>query len=157
MAKLSSTTVFGDLFVTGNITGKSVFVAVGVNEGDINDGRNIDWSNETVNTGSYSFDGRNITIPSDAIYEVRSDIDFQSSGQSRANPNIFIQKNGSTVGVGGRSGYMRDAEGHNHSSIHASFIGNLSSGDDIRVTTSRDADGGTVSPERGHIYIKRLQ
>jgi hypothetical protein len=135
----------------------STFVAVGVNEGDINDGRNIDWSNETTNTGSYSFDGRNITIPSNGIYEIRSDIDFQSSGQSRANPNIFIQKNGSTVGVGGRSGYMRDAEGHNHSSIHASFIGSLSSGDNIRVTTSRDADGGTVSPERGHVYIKRIE
>jgi hypothetical protein len=72
----------------------STFVAVGVNEGNINSGRNIDWSNETTNTGSYSFDGRNITIPSNGVYEVRSDIDFESSNQSRANPNIFIQKNG---------------------------------------------------------------
>lgn len=135
----------------------STFVATGVNESDINDGRTIDWSTETTNTGSYSFDGRTITIPSNGVYEIRSDIDFESTGQSRANPNIFIRKNGSIIGVGGRSGYMRDAEGHNHSSIHASFIGSLLSGDSIDVDTSRDADGGTVSPERGHVYIKQIE
>jgi len=156
MAKLSSTTIFGDLFVTGNISGNSIFVAEGVNKEDINSDKDIDWSNETVNTGSYSFDGRNITIPSDGVYEVRSDIGFQSDNSTRQNPNIFIEKNGSTIGVGGRSGYMRDREGHNHSSIHASFVGNLSSGDNITVRTSREADGGTVSPERGHVYIKRI-
>jgi len=135
----------------------STFVATGVNESDINDGRTIDWSNETTNTGSYSFDGRTVTISSNGVYEIRSDIDFQSTGQSRANPNIFIRNNGSIIGVGGRSGYMRDAEGHNHSSIHASFIGSLLSGDSIDVDTSRDADGGTVSPERGHFYIKQIE
>jgi len=133
-----------------------LFVASGVNESDINDGRDIDWIDESVNNYDYTFDGRTVTINISGVYEITSDIDFESTGQSRANPNIFIQRNSSIVGVGGRSGYMRDAEGHNHSSIHASFIGQLSAGDKISVTTSQDADGGTVTPERGQFYIKKL-
>lgn len=133
-----------------------IFVASNVDESDINDGRDIDWVDEDVNNYEYAFDGRNVTINIPGVYEIKSDIDFESTGQSRANPNIFIQRNGSIIGVGGRSGYMRDAEGHNHSSIHASFIGKLSGGDEISVTTSRDADGGTVTPERGQFYIKKL-
>ncbi len=135
----------------------STFVATGVSEGNINDGRDIDWSSQDTNTGSYVFDGRRITVQENGVYEIRSDIDFESSNQSRANPNIFIQKNGSTVGVGGASGYMRDAEGHDNASIHASFIGSLSVDDTIKVTTSRGADNGTVSPVRGHIYIKQIE
>jgi len=147
----------GNISIEGKAGVVSTFVAAGVIDDNINSNKFIDWAVETTNTGSYSFNGRTITIPSNGIYEVHADIDFQSNGSSRQSPNISILRNGILVGVVGRSGYMRDAEGHNHSSIHASFIGSLSSGDDIRVQTSRDADGGTVSPERGHVYIKRIE
>ena len=147
----------GNISIEGKAGVVSTFVADGVIDDNINSNKFIDWAVETTNTGSYSFNGRTITIPSNGIYEVHADIDFQSNGSSRQSPNISILRNGILVGVVGRSGYMRDAEGHNHSSIHASFIGSLSSGDDIRVQTSRDADGGTVSPERGHVYIKRIE
>ena len=118
---------------------------------------NVSWSSTTFSDSSYTFDGTTATIQRDGQYEITAEADFSSSGGSRQNPNLGIQQNGSWVGVIGRSGYMRDAEGHNHSSIHARAVVSATAGDTIHTEAYGEADsGGSIVPDRAQFYIKKL-
>jgi hypothetical protein len=53
---------------------------------------------------------------------------------------------------------MRDAEGHNHSSVHAHAVINGNSGDTIDVTSVGEADtGSSVTPDNSHFYVLRIE
>lgn len=132
-----------------------IFVARGTNT-NINQSTTVSWNNEDINTGPYSFDGKNLTISKSGIYEIFAEADFDSTGGSRKNPNLGIQQNNNWVGVLGRTGYMRDSEGHDHSSVHAHATINISQNDTIRVRSTRDADGGSVRVDRAQFYTKRV-
>ncbi|QIR31068.1 hypothetical protein HrrHc2_140 [Halorubrum virus Hardycor2] len=118
---------------------------------------NVSWNSTEIIDSAYSFDSTSVTIQEDGTYEVIAEADFSSSGASRQNPNIGLQKNGNWVGVIGRSGYMRDAEGHNHASIHSRAVVNASAGDTIHAEATGEADTtGSISPNRAQFYIKKL-
>lgn len=118
---------------------------------------NVSWTSTTFNDAPYSFNGTTATIQESGEYEIIAEMDFSSSGASRQNPNLGLQQNGNWVGVIGRSGYMRDAEGHNHSSIHARAVVSASSGDTIHAEAYGEADtGGSITPDGAQFYIKKL-
>ncbi|QIR31193.1 hypothetical protein M1M18_gp107 [Halorubrum virus Serpecor1] len=117
----------------------------------------ISWNNTEIEDSAYNFNGSTVTIQEDGTYEIVAEVDFSSTGATRQNPNIGIQKNGDWAGVLGRSGYMRDSEGHNSSSAHARAVITASSGDTIRAQARGDGDtSGSISPARGQFYIKKL-
>ena len=135
-----------------------IFLAEGSNT-DINQSSwvNVSWSSTKFNDSAYSFNGTTATIQESGEYEIIAEMDFSSSGASRQNPNLGLQQNGNWVGVIGRSGYMRDAESHNHSSIHARAVVSASSGDTIHAEAYGEADtGGSITPDRAQFYIKKL-
>lgn len=135
-----------------------VFLAEGSNT-NINQTTTVSWSSTTFNDNAYSWDGSSqLTIEKAGRYEIHAEADFQSSGDSRQNPNLFIHQNGGIVGVGGRSGYMRDAEGSNHSSVHSHAVISANSGDVIDVESRAEADTtGSITPDRAMFYVKRIE
>jgi hypothetical protein len=98
-----------------------------------------------------------VVMGTSGIYEIYAEADFTSGGGSRANPNFRIMHNGTQVGVMGRSGYMRDNEGHNHSSVHAHAVIEVGTYDDITVEAMGEADtGNSITPDNAHLIIKRI-
>ncbi|UBF20812.1 baseplate assembly protein V [Halorubrum virus HRTV-16] len=117
----------------------------------------VSWNSTDIIDSAYTFNGTSVTIQEGGTYEVVAEADFSSTGASRQNPNIGIQQNGNWTGVIGRSGYMRDAEAHNHASIHARAVITATSGDTIHAEATGDGDtSGTITPDRAQFYIKKL-
>jgi hypothetical protein len=158
MAQLSTTTIFGDLFVSGDTHIDQVFVATGSGT-DINTSswNLMNWNNTEIIDEAYSFDGSTVTIEMDGDYEISAGMDFDSSGSSREAPSIALKRNGNYIGFIGRTGYMRDNEGHNQSSSHSKAIISASKGDQIVARSKGEADNsGSYSPYRCQFYIKKL-
>jgi len=158
MANLSSTTIHGNLNVSGSVQIDHVFLATGSGT-DINTSSWLDmsWNNTEMEDSPYSFDGTTVTINQDGSYEIVAEMDFSNSGNSRNNPNIGIQRNGNWEGVIGKSGYMRDAEAHNTASSHSRAIISANSGDTIKARAMGSANNsGSYSPDRCQFYIKKL-
>lgn len=133
----------------------NILVASGTTT-DINAQNSVNWGSATINDTAYSFDGTTITIQEAGTYEVSADADFTTS-QTRTNPNLGVFKNGGRVGVMGRSGYTRNAEGHNSSSAHATAVVEANAGDTIYIEGYQGSDTGeTVSPDRSQLYVKKL-
>lgn len=148
----------GIRFYNEPVTGlDQVFLAEGTNT-NINGNNYVSWSNTRMNDAPFSFNGTNLTFQEAGTYEMRADADF-SSANARTNPNLYIEYyNGSWnwAGVLGRSGYMRNASGHNNSSVHASAIKEVASGDQIRVYGAQEAQSETIVPNRSQFYVKKL-
>lgn len=134
-----------------------VFLAEDTNT-DINASNYVDWNNTRMNDPAFSFDGRRVTFDEAGTYEIRADADFNATTY-RVNPNLFLEYYDGAwnwAGVLGRSGYIRDNNGHNHSSVHAFAIKEVNAGDHIRVRGSQEARSHTVVPDRSQFYIKKL-
>lgn len=122
---------------------------------NINGLNNVSWNNTIINDGIYSFDGTNVTIQTEGWYEIEADVDYYANN-TRVNANIFIQVNGSTVGVMGKSGYVRDNSGHNEASVHTRAVQQLSSGDTVKIKGRQEAQSYNVNPARAQFTIKKL-
>jgi len=135
-----------------------IFLAEGSNT-NINQTTTVSWNSTTFNDSVFTWDGSSqLTIDKAGRYEIHAEADFGSSGDSRQNPNLFVHQNGNIVGVGGRSGYMRDSEGHDQSSVHSHAVINANSGDVIDVESRAEADtSGSVTPARAMFYVIRLE
>ncbi|UBF23177.1 baseplate assembly protein V [Haloarcula tailed virus 2] len=134
---------------------QQLFVAEGTNT-NINASNNISWNTTVVSDAPFSFDGTNVTFQEDGRYEIRCNADFAST-VARTNPNIFIRDSGGAIqGVGGRSGYMRNASGHDHSSVHAEAVIVANSGDSIHAEGNQEAQAETIVPHRAQLIIKKL-
>lgn len=144
----------GEQVVTES-TGDEIFVARDTPT-NINASNNLSWNTTAISDAPYSFDGTTVTIQEDGWYEISADADF-TSGTARSNPNIGIRKNSASwEGVIGRSGYTRNADGHNHSSIHATATIQLVAGDTIHIRGIQESTSESIVPDRSQFYIKRL-
>jgi hypothetical protein len=131
-----------------------ILLVRGTND-DINTSAVVNWNTTEVSDAPYTFDGANVTIEEAGMYDIRADADF-SDGTARASPNIGVQKNGNWVGVLGRTGYMRNADGHNASSVHTNAVLDLVVGDVIRIYSNQNASGSNIVPNRSQFYIRKL-
>ena len=100
----------------------------------------------TFNSGSDS-----ITVQEDGVYEIRAII--YQFGYSRNNAVGRIRINGSTVDGWGGSAYIRDGDGHNHSSSSPHTIANLSAGDEVDIYMWREADGHNGYMREGNVFF----
>lgn len=103
----------------------------------------------SFNTGSYTSSTSGITVPANGYYLVFTSI-RQDSNTLRSSVQVAFTINGTVQLEIGSSGYIRNASGHNESSVHLSTIYNLIAGDEIGLAFRRDPDGqegntGTVN------------
>ena len=110
-----------------------------------------------TNPELYTEVGNTVTINRDGVYDVASNI-YISSPDPRTNPSVVIYVNGIEQGVTGASGYIRDNQGHNESSVHVRQLLSLSAGDVVDVRCTRLANNGVVEAvaDRGNLIIKKI-
>lgn len=138
--------------------GKTPYVRLETSSGgtDINQSTLFPWdSAATIDTDVYSYTSGNnyITVDKDGTYTILLTIGVSTGGAQRDSPNARLFKNRTSTGSGGtqlsasgKSGYMRENDGHNQSSLHLSWAGELSGGDTIAVQMSQEANSGTRNP-----------
>lgn len=127
---------------------------------DINSsGTVFPWDNAPILDSAYSFDGtaHELTIESDGLYEFRSTIaHYSDTNNARENPGSHITVNGTKTGGFGRSGYTRNASGHNHASTHAEALEQLVAGDTVTVTMEVNGNTGVSTPTpAGCVFIAK--
>lgn len=112
----------------------------------------IPWGTPKISDPAYTWENTNdrVKFAEAGTYKVEVNIAHNSDGSTRQNYHLQIEHyNGtwSDVGSRGLSGYMRDTEGHSHSSCHAQAIIEASAGDYVKVKSHQEADtAGSVTP-----------
>lgn len=118
---------------------------------DINSAGTIfPWDSAPIlDSGAFTFDGTNhvLTVDKAGIYEIQSNIaHYSDTTNARENPGSHITINGVKVPGFGRSGYTRNANGHDDASTHAHALEDLASGDNIRVEMEVNGNTGVSTP-----------
>lgn len=103
----------------------------------------------SLNTGGYTSAVNGITVPSNGYYLLFFSI-RQDSNVPRSSVQVSFTINGTVQSEIASSGYIRNSNGHNESSVHLSTLYNLTAGDEIGLAFRRDPDGregntGTVT------------
>lgn len=112
----------------------------------------IPWGTPNIADPAYTWENSNdrVKFSESGTYKVEVNIAHTSDGSTRQNYHLQIEHYDGTwsdVGSRGLSGYMRDTEGHDHSSCHAQAIIEASAGDYVKVKSHQEADtGGSVTP-----------
>jgi hypothetical protein len=107
-----------------------------------------------------------ITVLEDATYEVQLNIGFIiDENVDRPSPNAFLYKNRTSSGSGGtqlstaaKTGYIRNTDGHEESSLHLSWAGDLEEDVSISVQMKDEAnfsDCEDISDET-NMYVKQI-
>ena len=144
MAELGSTTIYGDLTVTGNINGeKQVFSAYDSGgEIDISSGwTDITWDTEWIKDDIFvhSSDSAEITINKNIDCIITAEISaayVPSGGWDRSTSHFRVLKNGSEItGMMGFLYHRAEVKGEN-TGVATGFFA-LSSGDSIKVQAER--------------------
>lgn len=125
------------------------------------------WDNAPLIDAPFSYTGGNdyVTVDEDGTYEIHFTCGFDTNGQDRDNPMAFLYKNrtsnnsgGTQLRASGKSGYVRENQGHDQSSLHLSWIGELTAGDTISIQMRQDANNGTRNPypSETNMFLKKL-
>lgn len=136
---------------------------------NINQGVLFPWTASPITDGPFSYDGVNspkiITINESGTYQVHLTIGISGGGVARDSPNAMLYKNRTSAGSGGtqlkaagKSGYIRNNNGHDQSSLHLSWIGELSAGDSLAIQMRQEGDSGNrnaVSNET-NMFVKKV-
>jgi phage baseplate assembly protein gpV len=148
----NNATVSGDLTVNGTINGGPVaFKTFMINNSNVNDTttptvRSVFNTTPDINSGGFSVNSTDITVPESGIYTVSFNCYF-TSGSSRANVGVSVDINGTQQGEYSASDYIRASSGHNEASTGLTALYSLSANDEISLRFFRHADGGTVTLE----------
>ena len=118
----------------------------------------LEWND---NSTLYSIDATNnsVTIAETGRYRVIVNASlFQNAGARRA-PEMFLEVNSSQVGAYASTGYIRDNNGHEESSLHINEVIEVDAGDVISVEIIRAAANNAVtlrSEGSTNIYIEKI-
>lgn len=137
---------------------------------DINVGTLFPWGTaELIDTGTYSYTAGNpyLSVDEAGTYEVQVTIGINSTSNSqpRDNPNAELFKNRTSSGAGGtrlkaagRTGYVRQDTGHGLSSLHLSWLGELTAGDTLAIQMFQEANDGTRTcrTQDTNMYVKKI-
>jgi len=136
---------------------------------DINDNILFPWETAgIIDSGTYSYTSGNryLTIDESGTYEVQVNIGIdKSSADSRMAPRGRLFRNRNSSGGGGtmlraagKTGYIRNANGHDESSLHLSWIGNFVGSDTVSIQMDLGGDGGTcnAAPNQTNMYVKQI-
>ncbi|MEZ4858925.1 MAG: hypothetical protein R2781_08960 [Flavobacteriaceae bacterium] len=101
----------------------------------------MEWND---NGSLYTVSGNEITIADTGRYEIVANVSLMSSA-SRVAPELRITINGVEVGAYASSGYIRDSNNHNESSLHLREVLEITSGDIIAINVVRSANSGSAT------------
>lgn len=113
------------------------------------------WDSAPMIDSGFSYTAGNdyITVDNGGTYCIHFNIGW-GGGYQRDSPNARLFKNRTTSGSGGtqlsasgKSGYVREADNHQESSLSLSWMGELSSGDTVAIQMSREANSGSRTPQ----------
>lgn len=156
--------------VTPNVAGIPV-AKLTTTDGTTNINQNVlfPWTASPITDSPFAYDGTNtptrLDITESGTYEVHLTIGIGTGGTSRDSPNAFLYKNRSSAGTGGtqlkasgKSGYIRENDGHSESSLHLSWIGTLSAGDYIVIQMQSEANTGgrPCAPAETNLFAKQI-
>jgi hypothetical protein len=90
-----------------------------------------------------------LTVKESGRYDIRANLSLEGinvggNSEQRTNVNARIYVNGSAVGAIAASGFIRWANGHDHSSLHINEILQLNANDVITIRTFEEANSGEV-------------
>lgn len=112
------------------------------------------------NTSLYVANTDEITITETGRYKLISNISIQSSSSgSRKAPEAYFTVNTLQVGTFASTGYMRETNNHDTSSLHLNEILELSGGDVVSVRVRQAANGNLVTfrgAEASNFYIEKI-
>ncbi len=123
----------------------------------------LEWTGSRKDTGfthSDSTNSENIILDESGDYLVFVNLPL-SGFATRGNVRLVIQDDGITVAGGeGKQGYIRNASGHNDSSIHWSgLISNVEAGSVITIQTEREGAAGNITVpigKKGSLYLEKF-
>ncbi len=117
---------------------------------------NDDTSIYTPNTGLNT-----ITVNVTGRYKIRVNASFATTTtNARPTPEMWIEINGVQRGTFGSTGYIRNNNGHQESSLHITEVFELAANDIISVSVARTGNTGTVvlrSTGSSNIHIEKIK
>lgn len=94
--------------------------------------------------GYFTVGGNLLTVNVAMRIKVSSNVSYTATS-NRVNAAIGASLNGTITGATGRSGYIRNNNGHNESSVHMSTILDCAIGDQIGLFSQQQAAGGATT------------
>lgn len=106
----------------------------------------------------FTVSGNTVIINLAARVKVSANVNYTSQS-TRTNAAIGASLNGAITGATGRSGYIRNANGHNESSVHMSTVLDCAAGDALGLFSQRQAASGTVTmiANRSNFIVEVLE
>jgi hypothetical protein len=163
MAKLSSTTIFGDLFVTGNISNAAPFSARltstqpnAENGVDVDIFDTVDISSSVITRDS----SEQITFDVSGTFEISWMVNFHRTGSSGRNIMYSeVEINGSRLSSRTRvADYIRTSGDGDECSTGSTVILEIQSGDTLRIFANEERGGESGNDiERAFVNIKRIE
>lgn len=118
---------------------------------------NLNWNDDITIFNNLS--ATELEVLADGRYRIKVNLSITSTSQ-RAAPEIRLYINGIARGSFGSTGYIRNANSHNNSSLHINEIFNLNAGDIISIGSLQDGNGALVSMRgvnSSNIYVEKLR
>lgn len=122
---------------------KTICISENVNFGSFTKGSIFNTSPD-VNQGGFSVTSTDITVPEDGIYLCSFNFRISSSS-ARTNTFASWGINDTNQGEYAASAYIRNASGHDNSSLHCTTIFELSADDELQVYFQREANNATTT------------
>lgn len=134
---------------------------------DVNQNTLFPWTEAPLLEGPFAYNSgdRYMTVQQSGRYEAMATIAISTGGSERDNPNATLYKNrtssqgsGTQLPAGGKSGYIRQNGGHNESSVHFTWVGDLAAGDTLAVQMRPEASNGNRGADTGrtNMTVRKL-
>ena len=111
----------------------------------------LSWDTESfLDSDFYTLENNGLTVEEAGTYMISVNVYFYSDSTPRDSPNMKLAKNGSRFGPRAGTGYVRNNDGHSHSSLGMTHIEQLEAGDSITTQFTKEANsGGTANAISG--------
>ena len=146
-----ATDTINDTAVSEYLSGQSATVESTDTSTNLNSSswNTLSWDTESfLDSDFYTLENNGLTVEEAGTYMISVNVYFYS-GEYRDNPNMKLAKNGSRFGPRAGTGYVRNNDGHSHSSLGMTHIEQLEAGDSITTQFTREANSGTANAISG--------
>ena len=148
-----ATDTINDTAVSEYLSGQSATVESTDTSTNLNSSswNTLSWDTESfLDSDFYTLENNGLTVEEAGTYMISVNVYFYSGDVSaRDSPNMKLAKNGSRFGPRAGTGYMRNRDGHSHSSLGMTHIEQLEAGDSITTQFTREANSGTANAISG--------
>ena len=147
-----ATDTINDTAVSEYLSGQSATVESTDTSTNLNSSswNTLSWDTESfLDSDFYTLENNGLTVEEAGTYMISVNVYFYSDSTPRDSPNMKLAKNGSRFGPRAGTGYVRNNDGHSHSSLGMTHIEQLEAGDSITTQFTREANSGTANAISG--------